>query len=88
MDHRLEVYVADHCYGCTEARALAKEVATRFPALDVEIINLDQLGTKRPSEVFAVPTYLLDGELLWLGNPSREDAVQDIANFLKQSQEA
>lgn len=87
MDHRLEAYVADCCYGCQEARALAHDISTRFPDLAVQIIDLDEPGAERPSAVFAVPTYLLDGELLWLGNPSREEAAQHIANILKEIEE-
>lgn len=88
MDHCLEVYVANYCYGCTEARALANELSTRFPDLDVAIVDLDQPGVERPSAVFAVPTYLLDGQLLWLGNPLREDAMQHIVNVLEEDTKA
>ncbi|MFQ5855850.1 MAG: thioredoxin family protein [Anaerolineae bacterium] len=87
MDHRLEAYVADGCYGCGEARAIAKEISTRFPELQVDIINLDDPKAERPFSVFAVPTFLLNGELLWLGNPQREDAVQQIAAFLQKGRE-
>lgn len=86
MDHRLEVYVASYCYGCDEARALAGVIADRFPDLHVDVVDLDDPESERPSAVFAVPTYLLDGELLWLGNPRREDATQRIADFLQENQ--
>lgn len=87
MNHRLEVYVADFCYGCMEARALANEVSTQFPEIEVAIIDLNEPGAERPDAVFAVPTYLLDGELLWLGNPPREDAVQHFVNLLEKDRE-
>lgn len=83
MKHLLEIYTADCCYGCKEARALAEEISKQFPHLQVETVNLDKPGTERPAAVFAVPTYLLDGELLWLGNPHREDAIQQITTVLE-----
>lgn len=84
MHHRLEVYITNGCYGCNQACALATKVSDLFPNLEVEIINLDHPGTERPSVVFAVPTYLLDGELLWLGNPHREEAMQEISSILEK----
>lgn len=86
MGHRLDVYLADGCYGCAEARALADNISTQFPGLQVEIFNLDDPDTERPTSVFAVPTFLLDGELLWLGNPRREDALTQLTNYLDNRQ--
>jgi len=86
--HRLEAYISDDCYGCGEARAIAEEISTRFPNLEVQIISLDAPEAQRPSAVFAVPTFLLNGELLWLGNPRRQDAVQQIADLLKKANDA
>lgn len=85
MSHRLEIYVADYCYGCTEAHALAGSISAQFPELQVEVISLAAPGTERPASVFAVPTYLLNGELLWLGNPRREDAIGEIQNILEDN---
>ncbi len=69
---RLEVYVARHCSGCLEARRLAREVATRCAAIDVCVVDLDD-GTPPPEIVLAVPTYVLNGSVTWLGNPSPEE---------------
>ncbi len=65
---RLEIYVDDHCFGCEEAVALGSKVADRFPGIDVEVRQLnDEEGW--PEAVIAVPTYLLEGRVLSLGNP-------------------
>ncbi len=69
---RLDVYVARHCSGCREARRLAGEVAARFASVDVRVIDLDDGGIA-PELVVAVPTYVLDGRVAWLGNPSPEE---------------
>ena len=70
---RLEVYVAPDCAGCETARGLAAIVRARgLPGVEVRLIDLGEQGAVRPAAVFAVPTYLLDGRVLSLGNPEPE----------------
>jgi hypothetical protein len=74
---RLEIVVAPNCPPCLEARSIAGEAATRFPALEVELIELD--GRRPlPERVVATPTYLLDGVVVSLGNPPREALFAEI----------
>ena len=66
----LEIYVAGNCFGCATAREMAACLRARTrPDLDVRLIDLAAPGAVRPPAVFAVPTYLLDGRVLSLGNP-------------------
>lgn len=83
MQLSLEVYVADWCPSCEEAREIARMVAARFSKLQVQVIDIDEPETEVPAMVFAIPTYLLNGELLWLGNPRREEAVEHIHTLLQ-----
>ncbi|MGH3717124.1 MAG: thioredoxin family protein [Micromonosporaceae bacterium] len=69
---RLEVYVSSHCRTCGEAQRLAQEAATRFPSVDVRVIDLDG-GGPVPEVVVAIPTYVMDGGVVWLGNPAPEE---------------
>jgi len=64
---RLQIFVKPGCWSCGEARRLGAVVAG-LPHVDVEVI---ELGPERalPERVVAVPTYLLNGELVALGNP-------------------
>ncbi len=56
---------------------MAEEMRERFPALAVDLIVLD--GSRRvPDGVVVTPTYLLDGSVISLGNPSRETPVDEI----------
>ena len=67
---RLQVVVDRTCVGCETARRLAIQVRSAgLPGIDVDVIDLDEPGAVRPGAVFAVPTYLLDGRILSLGNP-------------------
>jgi alkyl hydroperoxide reductase subunit AhpF len=71
---RLEVYVSSECPNCGEAVRLAEEVAARYPTVVVRVIDLDELdGNPPPDPVVAVPTYVLNGRVVSLGNPYPED---------------
>ena len=68
----LDIYVAPDCFGCATARRLAASVrALALPGVEVRLVDLSESGAVRPEAVFAVPTYVLDGRVLSLGNPER-----------------
>ena len=70
----LEVYVSSECPNCDEAVRLAEEAAARYPDVVVRLIDLDELGGNPPPDpVVAVPTYLLNGQVVSLGNPYPDD---------------
>jgi hypothetical protein len=75
MQIKLEVYVDQACPGCDYARGLAEQVRERMPEVDVVVVDLSKPQANRPEEVFAVPTYLLDGKTLSLGNPGLEQLL-------------
>ena len=66
---QLDVYVNENCWSCDETRAIVAAVRSCFPEVRTRLITQD--GTPWPAEVFAVPTYVLDGRVISLGNPSR-----------------
>ena len=74
----LQVYVGAHCWQCREARALTEEMSREFPTLDAQVFDLDQPGAERPAAVFAVPTFMLNGKIVSLGTPFRQDLARDI----------
>ncbi len=76
----LQIVVDGACVGCETARGLAASVrALGVPGLEVDLIDLDEPGAVRPAAVFAVPTYLLDGRVLSLGNPEPEWLLAHLA---------
>jgi hypothetical protein len=75
MGANLKIFVEPRCESCEHARTLAVEMATRFPALYVEIVDLSRPGAERPDCVFAVPTFVLNGRVFSLGNPRRSRLV-------------
>lgn len=72
--HHLEIYVGDGCNTCLTAYELADEVERwEVRNLTIDIVHLGEAGAIRPGAVFAVPTYLLDGVVISLGNPSADE---------------
>jgi predicted DsbA family dithiol-disulfide isomerase len=71
---RLQVVVSQHCTSCSQSLALGEVVAAhyRYQGMTVEVIDLDDPTVKRPGAVFAVPTFLLDGQLVCVGNQPEE----------------
>lgn len=74
---RLEIFIGPDCSGCEEARAIAQEIQASFPAVEVKLIELDEHHPV-PPQVVAVPTYLLDGVVISLGNPRRAALIKEI----------
>lgn len=68
---RLEIYIDQHCINCEEALTIAEQAQT-IEGIEVVVVDLDQPGQRIPSRVIAVPTYLLDGKIVSLGNPARD----------------
>lgn len=71
MKHILKIFVAAHCFGCSD---VALEIAKKYTnEVAVEIINIDEAHSDIPEEVFATPTYMLNNRIVSLGNPSPDD---------------
>ena len=66
----LHVYIADDCWSCQETRRIVADVAPQFPDLGIELRHISQ---DKPDDVFAVPTYVLNGRVIFLGNPTRDE---------------
>ncbi len=77
--HRLDIYVAPDCFGCDTARELAGKLQTlALPNVQVQLIDLSAPGSVRPDIIFAVPTYVLDGQVVSLGNPYEEWLIDQL----------
>jgi hypothetical protein len=69
----LDIYVGPNCFGCDTAHTIAKEIQSiQLPGVRIRVIDLGNPANVRPASVFAVPTYLLNGRVLSLGNPEVE----------------
>lgn len=82
----LRIYVARHCLTSPEAVRLAEEVRQRFAKVHVEVIDLDEEGGRNADNICSVPAYVLDGKILYRGNPTDEDLFCSVARTLAASQ--
>lgn len=83
---RLAIYVATGCKFCDRATTIAREIGDRFPFVNVAVVDVAQASEGLPETVFAVPTYVLDGQVASLGNPAMEDLTLLIERKTAQSQ--
>ena len=81
---KLEIFVMDDCWSCEESRRIAAEARVRFPGVEVALLDLES-SDRRPPEVFAAPTYVLDGTIVSLGNPRREELWQRITRQIRNN---
>lgn len=66
----LDLYVSAHCPTCAYALKIAEFIRAQFPTVTLRIIDIHQTTEQIPEAVFATPTYLLNGRVWSLGNPS------------------
>lgn len=80
--HQLDIYIEQNCMGCDYAKDLASEVQELFPQVEVRIFDLTRPNIRKPESVFAVPTYILDGTRIWLGNPDKDEFVDKLKDSI------
>lgn len=78
----LQVFVEAGCGTCRRALELADQARIEFPTLRVEVVNLADPSAERPETVFAVPMFMLEGQVLSLGNPHPAGLMRTLAAHL------
>ena len=68
---------------CQRARRLAEDVDDRYPELSVRVIDVSEPAGQR-DDVFAVPTFVLDGRVVSLGNPEQSFLQSEIESLLQR----
>ena len=82
----LRIYVHGRCWGCATARDLATQIGRIYPKLSVELIDLSDAEAEKPGEVFATPTYMLNGRIVSLGNPKLETRRAGISEETREEE--
>ncbi len=82
MQALLEIYIEEECRGCKQARKNADHVKSHFPQIHVSVIDISDKVMPMPDKVFAVPMYLFNGQMLYLGNPGEKDLVARLENLI------
>jgi glutaredoxin len=81
MGPTLRIYTMTHCPTCGDTRRMAQQIGDRIPNLEVEIVELDDPAARIPPEVFSVPTYVLNGDVISLGNPYIDQLEASIRRY-------
>lgn len=77
----VDIYIAQHCFNCAYAYEIADEIREHFPHVHVRLIDLHTTTEPIPEAVFATPTYLLNGRVWSLGNPSLQQVHETLAPY-------
>ncbi len=67
----MPVFVSGHCFNCKDSIAIAEEIRQKYPDVVVKVFNIDN-GDRPDVDIFAVPTYALNGKVVFLGNPTHK----------------
>ena len=81
MTDKLEIYISDDCPNCEQTKNLADVASVRYANLTIDLKNLSDPDTICPDQVFAVPTFIYQDRVIFLGNPS----LQELDELFKQS---
>ncbi len=79
----LTIYIAEHCPNCRFAYEVATFVQTTFPQVQVRLVDLQSATEPIPDVVFATPTYVLNGRVWSLGNPSFQQVTTTLHQLLQ-----
>ena len=84
MSIQISIYVAQHCSNCDYAREVAQSIQQHYPQVEVELIDMETTDKPIPDSVFATPTYLLNGRVWSLGNPSQQQVDEALTELLQR----
>lgn len=83
MKAELDIYIQKDCLNCDVAEQLAQVVQDSLPEVAVRLIDLTHPNTERPEHVFAVPTYVLNGQTYSLGNPDQLELLARLQDIVE-----
>ncbi len=78
----IEIFISEHCFVCDYAHEVAATIERDFPAVTLRMIDLQQTDEPIPEAVFATPTYLLNGKVWSLGNPSPQKVTETLSELV------
>jgi hypothetical protein len=74
----MDVYVSAHCFVSAYTWEVLEIIRQEFPQVDLHVIDIAE-AADLPESIFATPTYLLNGRVWSLGNPSLEKVRTTLA---------
>jgi hypothetical protein len=65
----LQVFVSGRCPFSEHVESITTAVQCQLPCVLVELVDVETTRAPLPESVFSVPTYILNGRIVSLGNP-------------------
>ncbi|MEM7130254.1 MAG: thioredoxin family protein [Chloroflexota bacterium] len=85
---RVEIFVAQHCFICEYTYEIIELIERDFPEIDLHVIDMTEPKEPIPEVVFATPTYLLNGRVWFLGNPSPDQVIDQLSELLSNESDS
>ncbi|MEZ4522506.1 MAG: thioredoxin family protein [Thermomicrobiales bacterium] len=82
MGPKLMIYTMTHCLTCAETSQTVAQIRQRMPDLEIQIVDLERPDTEIPSKVFSAPTYMVNGDVISLGNPYGDQLEASIRRYI------
>ena len=82
MSHVVELFYADHCFACPEAREMLQQFASNRPdivAIERNIDNDSELRLASKYQLIATPAFVIDHDAVLYGVPKPERLAARIA---------
>ena len=77
----LTIYTATHCPVYSRTWNLVARLHQHHPRIPMQVINLDDPNIEWPSFVIGTPTYVWNGRVIFLGNPSETDLISHLSRI-------
>ena len=75
-----------HCLISPETIRPVEEVRRRFASAHAEVIDFDNEDRRNAENIRTVPTFVLNGKVLYWGNPRDNDLFHSLAEALVASE--
>lgn len=82
---KIEVFTSPMCPHCPAAKRVVEEVVSEMNEANIEVEHVDVM--KEPERaanygIMAVPTIVIDGEVKFVGAPTKEALKDELAKYL------
>lgn len=78
----VDIFISEHCFVCQYAHEIAELIERDFSDVKLRMIDISTTEETIPEAVFATPTYLLNGRVWSLGNPSPEQVTERLTELM------
>ncbi|ENN96296.1 thioredoxin [Methanocaldococcus villosus KIN24-T80] len=83
MAVKIELFTSPMCPHCPAAKRVVEEVVKEFPEVEVEYINvMENPDRAMKYGIMAVPTIVINGEIEFIGAPTKEALIEAIKKRL------